>query len=192
MRKVKLQMQISIDGYVAGPNGEMDWMIWNWSDDIKEYVSNLTDTIDTILIGRKLYDGMSNHWPAVANNQESAPEDVAFAHTMNATRKVVFSKTLTEATWNNSVIITDPIAESVARLKQQEGKDMIIYGGAELVSGFIAQDLIDEYHLFVNPTVLGKGFSIYLQLTSSQSMKLVKSIPFDCGIVLLHYIPIRS
>lgn len=190
MRKVKLQMQVTADGYVAGPNGEMDWVLFNWGDDIKQYVGELTSSMDTILIGRNLYQGMSAHWPAVADNPESDPDDVMAAHAFNDAQKILFSTSTEVATWNNTEVTTDAISEKMAELKQQEGKDMILYGGVELVAGFIKENLIDEYHLFVNPVMIGKGQSISRQLAENLKLKLVHSQAFDCGIVVLHYEPV--
>src|ERR1700759_1268670 len=101
MRKVKLQMQISVDGYVAGPNGELDWMIWNLDDKLLQFINSLTDSSDTILLGRKMTDGFVNYWENVVNNQPDSPE-FSFAKKMVDTPKVVFSKTVTASRWNNT------------------------------------------------------------------------------------------
>ena len=114
MRKLKLQVQMSIDGYVAGPNGEMDFMTWEWDDELKNYVTDLTDTIDTILLGRKMAGGFIDHWTNVTSHPES-PE-YTFAKKMVDYPKVVFSKTLTESTWNNTSMATGDLAEEVKRL----------------------------------------------------------------------------
>jgi hypothetical protein len=97
MRKLKLQMQLSLDGFVAGPNGEMDWMTWNWGDDIKQYVTDLTDPVDTILLGGHMPEGFISHWKAVAANP--ADEGNAFGKKMYDTHKVVFTKTIAQSTW---------------------------------------------------------------------------------------------
>jgi dihydrofolate reductase len=192
MRKVKLQMQVTADGYVSGPNGEMDWMLFNWGDDIKQYVGELTSSMDTILIGRNLYQGMAAHWPAVADNPESDPVDVQAAHAFNNARKILFSTSVENTNWNNTKVTNAPIGEKVAELKQREGKDMILYGGVKLAAGFVNQDLIDEYHFFVNPVMIGQGQSISRLLDKNFALKLVKSQSFACGIVVMHYEPARS
>lgn len=187
MRKVKLQVQVSIDGFVAGPNGEQDWMTWDWDQVLKDYVSGLTDSSDTMLIGRVLYQGMASYWPAAA--VEPSGQNVEFAHKMNQMHKVVFSKTLPVVEWNNSRLAEGTIEDEVARLKQQPGKDMIIYGGARLVSSFIKKGLIDDYHLFVNPVVLGNGTPIWKEITDRKKMKLTNTTVSNSGIVILHYQP---
>jgi dihydrofolate reductase len=185
MKKVKLQMQLSLDGYVAGPNGEMDWMTWNWDDDIKKYVTELTDSTDTILMGRKMTGGFNAHWTNAASN----PEDpsYAFAKKMVDTPKVVFSKTLDKSEWENTSLANGDIADEVKKIKKQNGKDIIVYGGANFVSSMIKYDLIDEYHLFVNPAVIGNGMPIFKEIGQKKDLKLVKAVPFACGIVVLVY-----
>jgi dihydrofolate reductase len=186
MRKVKLQMQISLDGFVAGPTGGMEWMVWDWDDELKKYVTELTDSVDTILMGRVLYQGMSGHWTAVKPGDES----YEFAQKMNNYAKVVFSKTLSEPLeWNNSRLAKGTIAEEVQQVKKQPGKDLIIYGGASTVSGFIKENLIDEYHLFVNPAALGNGLPIFKDLEKTKGFELKHATTFNCGIVVLCYQP---
>jgi len=185
MRKLKLQMQVSVDGFVAGPNGEMDWMVWNWDDELKKYVAELTHPVDCIVIGRKLAEGFIPHWAAAVNN----PEEKAFAVIMHDTPKVVFSKTLKKSGWENAKLATGNLADEITRLKNATGSDIITYGGATLASNLVNQNLIDEYHLFVNPAAIGKGMSIFKNLDDKLNLNLVKSKSFDCGIVGFHYEP---
>ena len=191
MRKLKLQVQMSVDGFVGGPNGELDWMQWNWDDGIKKYVDDLTDSVDTILLGRKMTEGFISHWSNVVRN----PSDpsYSFAKKMMDKPKFVFSKTLKESAWENTSVINDNFQKEIKNLKGQPGKELptgqagiIVYGGAGFVSSLVENNLIDEYYLFVNPTAIGKGLSIFNGRTN---LKLVKTILFDCGIVLLNYIP---
>jgi dihydrofolate reductase len=187
MRKLKLQMQLSIDGFVGGPNGELDWMEWNWDDEIKKYVNDLTDSVDTILLGRKMTEGFVSHWTNVVKNQPDDPS-YPFAKKMVDKPKVVFTKTLNESQWENTKLAKGDIVQEVNQLKNQNGKDIIVYGGATFVSSLIENNLIDEYYLFVNPAAIGNGLSIF---NGRKNFKLVKSIPFSCGIVLLNYEPVK-
>lgn len=182
MRKVKLQMQVSVDGFVAGPSGEMDWMVWNWDEEIKNYVQLLTEPVDCILLGRKLAQGFIPHWAAAAKDEKA---DI-FTHKMNDTHKIVFSKTLKGADWENTLIADGNIEEEVAALKQKNGSDIIVYGGAEFVSNLIQKGLIDDFYLFVNPVALGQGLPIFQNRTN---FKLIESKAFTCGIVVHHYQP---
>ncbi|SFE96491.1 Dihydrofolate reductase [Chitinophaga sp. CF118] len=184
MRKLKLQMQISVDGYVAGPNGEMDWMQWNWDEELNNYVIELTEPVDCILLGRKLAEGFIPAWAASIANPET--ED-AGGHKMVDTHKIVFSKTLKSIEGKNVVVENGDMVEAVTALKKQPGKDIIVYGGSTFVSSLIQQGLIDEYHLFVNPAAIGKGMSIFNTLQSRLNLKLVTAKPFECGIVVLYY-----
>jgi dihydrofolate reductase len=186
LRKLKLQVQMSVDGYIAGPNGEMDWMVWNWDDKLKEYVNELTESIDTILLGRKMTDGFISYWSAVMTKPDDDP-DYAFAKKMMETPKVVFTKTMNKSKWVNTDIATGDLADEINKLKSQNGKDIIVYGGASFDSSLIKAGLIDEFHLFVNPAAIGNGMTIFKDLNKMQKFTLVKSIAFDCGIVLLHY-----
>ena len=185
MRKVKFQIQLSLDGYAAGPNGEMDWMTWNWGEDIKQYVAALTEPVDTILLGRNMPDGFIGHRQNVTKNPDD--ENYLFAKKMCDTHKIVFTKTLETLTWENTVLAKGDITEEVNKLKIQPGSDIITYGGAGLASSLIKYNLIDEYHLFINPAILGNGLTIFKSVEQKLSLKLIKAIPFDCGIVVLVY-----
>lgn len=187
MRKLKLQVQITIDGFIAGKNGEMDFMVWDWDDALKKYVGNLTEPVDCIVLGRKLAEGFIPYWAGVAANP-SDPDQVA-GKKFTDTHKVVFTKTLDRSTWDNTVLAKGELADEIMKLKQQPGKDIIAYGGAAFVSSLIKQGLIDEYHLFINPSAIGEGLAIFRDLDKKLNLELVKSMAFDCGIVVLHYEP---
>jgi len=195
MRKLKLQVQLSVDSYIAGPNGEMDWMIWNWDDKLKNYVFELTDPVDTIILGRKMTDGFVSYWSDVMTKPDD-PSSIdlshAFAKKMLETPKVVFTKTLKKSQWANTDIATGELTEEIIKLKSQNGKDIIVYGGASFDTSLIKEGLIDDFHLFINPAAIGKGMTIFKDLNNIQKFILVKSIAFDCGIVMLHYEPKRA
>jgi dihydrofolate reductase len=184
MRKVKLQMQLSLNGFVAGPNGEMDWMTWNWDDALKKYVTDLTAPVDCIIMGRKLAQGFIPYWADVA----SRPDDpqFLFGKIMHDTPKVVFTKTLEKSEWENAVLAKGNLADEINNLKKQEGSDIIVYGGANFVANLIEDGLVDELHLFINPAAIGNGMSIF---NNKKNFKLVKATPFECGIVVLNYQP---
>ena len=188
MRKIKLQMQITLDGFVCGPNGEMDWMVWDWDEVVKNQVIELSNSVDTFLMGRSTGEGMAVYWPTVASNPESLEEDKWMAERLNKLPKVVFSKTVTHIDWTNVRIACD-IEEEVKELKREPGKDIMLYGGAGIVSSFIDQNLIDEYHLFVNPVVIGKGKSIFSSVRKDLKLRLIKATESSTGIVILQYVP---
>lgn len=188
MRQLKLQVQLAVDGYMAGPAGEMDWMTFNWDDALKNHVTELTDPVDTIVLGRKLAEGFIPHWAAVAANPDS-PEHAA-GKKFTDTPKVVFTKTLQESPWANTVLAKGDLADEINNLKKKSGGDIIAYGGATFVSSLIEHGLIDAFHLFLNPMAIGKGMALFNDRTGP--LTLVKATPFDCGVVVLHYEPKRA
>lgn len=179
MRKLKLQVQMTVDGFIGGPNGEMDWVIFNWDDALKNYVKELTEPVDCIVLGRKLAQGFIPYWT-------SHPEQEGADIFVN-TPKVVFTKTLEQSEWENTVLAKGELADEINNLKQQSGGDIIAYGGAAFVSSLIREGLIDEFHLLVNPVAIGSGLPIFNLLAGKQPLTLVKSTSFACGIVALQY-----
>jgi len=187
MRKLKLQVQMTMDGFIGGPNGEMNWTSTNWDEELNTYVGALTLSVDTIILGRKLAQGFIPYW---ASNPEG--EAGRGAEIFNNTPKVVFTKTLEKSDWGNTVLAKGDLVEEILRLKNQDGKDIIAYGGATFVSALVKHGLIDEYNLFINPVAIGTGLSIFKELDSYQKMTLKSSKAFACGIVALCYEPIRN
>lgn len=188
MRKLKLQVQMSVDGFVGGPNGELDWMTWDMDDKIGAYIDELTDSCDTILLGRKMADGFMNYW----ENVQPDSTEYDFAQKMVGYPKYVFTKTLDESRWANTKLAKGDIVEEVYAIKAQEGKDIVVYGGANFVSNLIKHDLIDEYNLFINPAALGKGLTIFGKVSDTFRLKLVEATPYECGITVNRYVPDRS
>jgi dihydrofolate reductase len=183
MRKLKLQVQTSVNGFIAGPNGEMDWLLWDWDDELKAHVDALHKPVDCILLGRKLAEGFIPAWEGRVDDPEQGP----FAHKMLDTPKVVFSRTLTKSPWANTRIAKGELADEVRRIKSSPGGDVIAYGGATFVSELIRHGLIDEYHFFVNPRAIDEGLSIFRH--GKVSLSSLGSKAFECGIVELTYGP---
>lgn len=183
---------MTVDGFIATLDGEMDWMVWDWSDKLIEYVKELSEPVDCIVLGRKLAEGFIPYW---ASNPQG--EDAIGIDKMNNTPKVVFTRTLDKSDpkvlkWKNTTMAKGDLVDEIMKLKNQDGKDIIAYGGAGFVSELIKHGLIDEYHLFINPAVLGNGMTIFNELKSRQYLTLIESRSFDCGIVVLHYEPKRK
>ena len=186
MRKLRLHVQMSIDGCIAGPNNEMDWMGGLLDDELIKYEYKLHEPVDTILLGRKMTDVFISYWSNVMNK----PDDpwYAFAKKMIETPKVVFTKTLNKSRWINTDIATGDFRDEITKLKNLDGGDIIVYGGASFDSSLISEKkLIDEFYLFVNPIVMGSGKTIFRDLKEIQKLTLIDSKVFDCGLVLLHY-----
>lgn len=185
MRKLKLQVQMTIDGFISGTNGEMEWMKFLWTADIIDYVGGITEPVDTIILGRKLAEGFIPHWASVAKDEKN-PEQKAGIK-FSETHKIVFSKTLTKSEWDNTDIENGDFVEKINELKNQSGNDIIVYGGGKFVSSLIKENLIDELHLFVNPAILGKGMPIFQDVETMKKLSLISSKHFDCGIIVLVY-----
>jgi dihydrofolate reductase len=190
LRKLRLQVQMSVDGCIAGPNGEIDWMVGLLDDEHLNYVSKITESVDTILLGRKMTDVFISFWLDVMNK----PDDPwnAFAKRMIEIPKVVFTKTLSKSEWINTDIATGNLIEEVSKIKSQSGRDILVYGGASFDSSLIKEKLIDEFYLFINPVAIGNGMTIFKDLNEIQKYSLIESKVFESGIVLLRYEPKRS
>ena len=186
MRKLKLQVQTTADGYMGGPNGQMDWTTHPWTEDLNTYIDALTEPVDTIVLGRRLAEGFIPAWASGPPGE--AQESIDW---MNNTPKVVISNSLTESPWDNATVAGGDLAEVVNRLKAQPGGDLVTYGGSTLVSSLIARELIDELHLFVNPTAIGAGLPVFPDNGAYQRLRLVDARRFDCGMAVLHLEPAR-
>ncbi|MFL5616286.1 MAG: dihydrofolate reductase family protein [Gemmatimonadaceae bacterium] len=184
MRKLKLQVQITTDGFVAGPEGQLDWMTFEMDEKLLAFINRLTDTSDTILLGRKMTEGFVKYWEGVLTKPES-PE-YSFAQKMVGYPKVVFSRTVKTLEGKNVRVENGPLVDAVDQLKKQTGRDIIVYGGASFVSSLIENRLIDELNLFVNPVAIGNGMRIFAKRTP---LTLVASVGYSSGIVVNTYKP---
>ena len=176
---------MSVDSCIAGPNGEMDWMVGLLDDELIKYAYKITEPVDTILLGRKMTDVFISYWSNVVNK----PDDpwYEFAKKMIETPKVVFTKTLNKSRWINTDIARGDLIEEVSKIKSQNGRDIIVYGGASFDSCLIKEKLIDEFYLFINPVAIGNGMTIFKDLNEIQKYTLIESKAFECGKVLLRY-----
>jgi len=183
MRKVIYSMNVSLDGFVEGPNRELDWPIID--EEYHTFVNDQQSAIDTYLYGRRLYELMAGHWPT-ADADPSAPAYVVeFARIWREMPKIVFSKTLEQVEWN-SRLVRENIADEITKLKAQPGKDMDL-GGPTLASAFMKLGLIDEFRPFVHPVVLGGGTPFLPALDNTINLRLVETRTFGSGVVYLRY-----
>lgn len=186
MRNLVLQEFVSLDGRASGPNDSVNFVPAAMQGDksFGERQLQFMDSIDAILLGRVTYTMFAGHWPNVKSG-----EDKQFADKINATSKIVFTKTLTRApwgTWDDARIVKTDAAREVARLKETPGKDMVIWGSLSLAQSLIDEGLIDDYQLIVCPVVLGNGRSLFRDKDSLE-MRLLDTRSFDRGAVLLSY-----
>ena len=186
MRKLIASTFLSLDGFTVGQNEDMGWVMNNFNEEMGKYAGDLMSSMDAILLGRVTYQIMINFWPA--NTEATAPG----ADKMNNTPKVVFSRTLDKADWGkykNVRVVKDNVAQEIAKLKQQPGKNMVIYGSANLVQGLTRLGLIDEYQILVHPILLGAGKPLFAGLSQPVNLKLTKSETYRNGVVVLCYQP---
>jgi dihydrofolate reductase len=187
MRKLKLQVHMTLDGFIAGPEGESDW-IWIGEQDPAGFLKlvELAESCDTILLGRKMTPAFIDHWENVTDNQPDSPAQ-HLAQLMVNMRKIVFSRTQTDIKGRNLEVENGDLATVVQTLKKEPGMDIVVYGGAKFVSSLISQNLIDEYFIILNPVAIGKGLSIFEE---KKILKLESSIPFKNGKMLNKYLPV--
>jgi dihydrofolate reductase len=191
MRKLKMTMWATLDGYIAGANGEMDWIGAIYDAAMGQYEDGFVSAADTLLLGRTTYESFAGSWPYVPDRPGADPNEVAYARKLNAMRKIVFSKTLEKADWNNSTIMRDIVPAEIEKLKQEPGKDIIIYGSASIVQALTNLGLIDEYQILVHPFVLGAGKPLFANIEQRVNLKLVDSKTHPSGVVVLYYQPAR-
>jgi dihydrofolate reductase len=189
LRKVIVSNMVTLDGFFAGPNGELDWNVVD--EEFNKYAFDLLNAVDTLLFGRVTYQGMASYWPTPA----AITADPIIADKMNTIPKVVFSKTLDKVEWgkwNNARLVKDNIADEISKLKQQPGKDMVIFGSGSIVSTLTQLGLIDDYRMIVNPVVLGSGQPLFKDMAKPANLKLLRTKTFKTGVVLLNDEPERK
>jgi len=187
MRKVIVSMNVTLDGFMSGPNCELDWHFQSWTGEMAEFLCEQLGKADTILLGRVTYKAMAKYWPSKITDPSFPREDIDFAEMINSYTKIVFSKTLTNPEWNNSRLVKGNIADAITQLKQQPGRNMIIYGSGKVVSALMQLDLVDEYQIWVHPVLLGKGKPLFTGLQDKLHMKLFRTKTFSSGVVMLYY-----
>jgi dihydrofolate reductase len=187
MRKVIISINVTLDGFMAGPQGELDWHFPHWNEEMAEFAYEQLSMMDSILLGRVTYEAMARYWPYEANNTNNSRQDIEYAKMMNSYAKIVFSKTLTAVEWRNARLVKKDLAKEVAALKEEPGMDMIVYGSGTIISRLMQLDLIDEYVLWLHPVVLGKGIPLFRKLQEKHALKLLKTKTFSSGVVILYY-----
>jgi dihydrofolate reductase len=189
MRKIITTTWVTLDGYIAGPHGEMDWIGEIYDEAMGMYESELVSSADTLLLGRVTYQSFAGSWPHVPDNPNVSEGERAYARTLNAMRKIVFSRTLESVEWHNSTLRKEVVAEEIEQLKQEPGRDMLIYGSASIVQTFTNYGLIDEYQVLVHPVILGGGKPLFQDIKRQVKLKLVNSRTHPSGVVVLSYQP---
>jgi dihydrofolate reductase len=189
-RRLYVSMIVSLDGFIEGPNHELDWFL-DGDPELERYCDEMIDSVGLALYGRRSYELMLSYWPAAEKNPRT-PGDVTFARKMNALPKVVLSRTLERADWNNTRIVKERVPEVIGELKAQPGKPIVAWAGAGLVETLAEHDLVDEYRLIVHPVLLGTGTPLFRDLAAPHRLRLVRSSQLGSQLVVLCYEPLRS
>jgi dihydrofolate reductase len=184
MRKVIASPVVTLDGFMAGPQGEIDWNVPYFDEEMARYVGEQFASVDTLLFGRGTYQLFVQYWPT-----QGVKDDPVFAEKMNTLLKIVFSTTLETVTWNNARLVKENVVGEIQSLKRQEGKNIVIDGSPGLIHSLTRLGLIDEYRLRVHPVVLGSGVPLVKDLKERMPLQLIDSQTFQSGVVILHYQP---
>lgn len=189
MRKLVSLMHVSLDGFAAGPNDELNWIMYN--PDVEKNAHDLIYGMDATMYGRVTYEGMKSYWPIAAELPETSPAEVAYAHWVNGVPKYVISNSLESSDWAGTVFVRGDLAAEVNAIKQQPGKAIALLGSPTTVRALAALDLIDEYHVNINPVILGVGKPALAGTDHPPQLKLVESTTLKGGVIHAVYAPIR-
>lgn len=183
MRKIIVLSYLSLDGFTAPSDEKMDWIVWDKS--VNEYYKETQRTTDTVIFGRTSYYALKDYWATPKASAED-PEMIEF---INQTKKIVFSKTLEKAEWNNSIVMTEIVPQEIEKMKQQPGENFLIMGSGNVVSQLAKANLIDEYHFIQIPVALGEGKPYFQNLKNKLNLKLLETRTFNGINILLRYEP---
>lgn len=186
MRKIIALMHLSLDGFAADANGGINWVAYN--DEVADDVHQLIEQVDTAIYGRTTYQMMAGYWPTVLTKENAQPGELHHAQWVEAAYKVVFSTTLDKVEWNNAHLARGDVAGEIARLRQQPGKDMMIFGSPILSHEFMRLGLIDEYRLTISPVILGQGVPYFQKVEAAVPLKLTLDKTYANGLMMVHYV----
>ena len=185
MRRLVFFMHTSLDGFVAGPKGELDWI--NINEEIFDFVATMTDKADTALYGRVTYEMMQSYWPTAGQKPNASKHDKEHSEWYSKVSKVVLSKTMSEKGLKNTTVISDKLADNIDRIKNLDGKNILIFGSPTASHSLLSLGLVDEFWVFVNPVLVGQGIPLFKGVTETIPLTLLETKIFSCGVIALHY-----
>ncbi|MBO9154442.1 dihydrofolate reductase family protein [Chitinophaga sp. GCM10012297] len=185
MRKLVLFAHMSLDGFAGDTNGGLGFLTYD--SELQQFADELVKTVGAPVYGKNTYHLMEGYWPTVLNDPKASGPSLAHAKWVQEIPKIVFSTTLASADWNNTTLIKNNVVEEVNKLKQQPGKDLVIFGSPGLAKNLMNLGLIDEYKLTLHPVILGQGISLFDSNTQMSNLKLRESKTLGSGVVTLHY-----
>ena len=185
MRKLILLEHITLDGFAGGPKGELDWI--KFDDEMFADVGSITKDADTALYGRVTFQIMESYWPTAAEQPGATKHDIEHSNWVNKALKIVFSRTLKGSSWSNTRIIHENAVQELQKLKEQPGKNLLMIGSPGTAKYLMTAGLIDDYRLYLNPMVLGKGISLFDKNFEKINLSLVDIKSYRCGVAGLHY-----
>lgn len=178
-------MHTSLDGFVAGLNGEMDWI--KFDDDMFDFVGTMTEQADTALYGRVTYQMMESYWLTAGEKPNASKHDIEHSIWYNKVSKIVLSRTIKENGLYNTIVICEGLADILNEIKNQEVKNILIFGSPSASHSLLKEGLVDEFWIFVNPVLLGQGIPLFKEISESVKLRLIETKTFDIGVIALHY-----
>ncbi len=185
MKKLIFFMHTSLDGFVAGVNGEMGWI--KVDDAMFDFVGTMTDQADTALYGRVTYQMMESYWPNAGEKPNASKHDIEHSIWYNNVSKIVLSRTIKDLGKSNTKVISENISDHINKIKQQEGKNILIFGSPSASNSLLNKGLVDEFWIFVNPILLGQGIPLFKDISESVKLSLIETKTFEIGVIALHY-----
>ncbi len=190
MRNLIYFMHASLDGFVTGPNGEMDWI--KVDDEIFDFVTTITNKADTALYGRVTYELMESYWPNAGDQPNASKHDKEHSAWYKQIPKIVLSKTMSEEGLVNTTIISNDLEENINKIKNLLGKNILIFGSPRASHSLLSEGLVDEFWIFLNPILIGQGTPLFKDVPETTKLNLIETKTFACGVIALHYEKERS
>lgn len=185
MRHLIFFMHTSLDGFVAGPKGEMNWI--KVDEEMFDFIGTMTDKADTALYGRVTYEMMQSYWPTAGDQPNASKHDKEHSAWYKKVAKIVLSGTMSGKGLDNTTVISDQLTENINKIKEQKGENILIFGSPSASHSLLNLGLVDEFWLFINPVIIGQGIPLFKDVPETIRLQLIESKTFANGVIALHY-----